>query len=141
MIDKQLQDMNRRDLLELLLDRTKYIEELESRLNQMEILLKQKDAVIADKRINIEKAGSIAEAALQLNNVFGAAQAAAEQYLSNIQTYSQRCDLMIENTKKRCAAMEKLAADRVAGLKAEVEKLQFDFMNTIDDKKDTQNEN
>jgi hypothetical protein len=40
--------------------------------------------VVNDNKIDIEESGSIAEAALKINGVFEAAQAAADQYLDNI---------------------------------------------------------
>ena len=44
--------------------------------------LSQKE--LASRQIRLEQAGSIAEAALKLNGVFEAAQAACNQYLENI---------------------------------------------------------
>ena len=41
-------------------------------------------AKLADRRIEVESAGSIAEAALRINGVFEAAEAAASQYLENL---------------------------------------------------------
>ena len=38
-----------------------------------------------DRKIKLREAGSIAEAALRLNGIFEAAQAAADQYLENIE--------------------------------------------------------
>ncbi|MCD8142032.1 MAG: DNA repair protein [Clostridiales bacterium] len=43
---------------------------------------------LEDKTIRIEKAGSIAEAALSLNHIFEDAEAAARQYLASIQAAS-----------------------------------------------------
>ena len=41
------------------------------------------------RRIELEKAGSIAEASLRLNGVFEAAQKAADQYLENLRQLSE----------------------------------------------------
>lgn len=54
-------------------------------VERLKVELESTRAQLEERRILIEKAGSIAEAALQLNGVFAAAQAAADQYLSNIQ--------------------------------------------------------
>ena len=43
-------------------------------------------AALEDKRLRLEQAGNIAEAALIMNDVFRNAQNAAEQYLAEIQT-------------------------------------------------------
>lgn len=77
MTDKELRKLGRADLLEMLLELTRQNEALRGEL----------EAARAEKEkreIQISQAGSIAEAALQLNGVFEAAQAAAEQYLENI---------------------------------------------------------
>ena len=69
------------------------------------------------------------ESKRKINGVFEAAQAAAQQYLDNIQACSARCDKMLADTKKRCDAMEKKAEERVAAFKADVEKLQTEWKN------------
>lgn len=77
MTDKELRKLSRAELLEMLLEQTKRIEALKAELE-----LKNKE--LENRRIMIEKAGSIAEASLRLNEVFEAAQKAADQYLYNI---------------------------------------------------------
>ncbi len=77
MTDKNLKKLSRADLLELLLEESKENERLREKLRVASEKLK-------DKTILIENAGSIAEAAMQLNNVFAAAEAAAQQYLDNV---------------------------------------------------------
>ena len=77
MTDKNLKKLSRADLLELLLEESKENERLREKLRVASEKLK-------DKTILIENAGSIAEAAMRLNNVFEAAEAAAQQYLDNV---------------------------------------------------------
>jgi len=77
MTDKQLKKLSRSQLLEILVEQGKKIEELEQ---QLEITQKQ----LADRIIRIENAGSIAQAALVLNDIFEKAQQAADLYLENI---------------------------------------------------------
>ena len=77
MTEKELRHLKRVELLELLVEQSKQVEELEARLQEAEEKLKNRE-------ILIETTGSIAEAALKLNGVFEAAQAAADQYLENI---------------------------------------------------------
>lgn len=74
----KIKRMSRKDLLELLVLKSKKIDELEKELNRVNLLLD-------DKKIIISEAGSIAEAALKLNKVFEVAQIAADQYLDNVQ--------------------------------------------------------
>ena len=74
---QSLKKLSRRQLLELLLLQTKRVEELEGELARTEKKLR-------DRRISELESGSIAEAALKLNGIFEAAQAAADQYLENV---------------------------------------------------------
>lgn len=78
MTDKELKRLSRAELLELLLAQIEKNEELEHRL-------KKAQTALEDRRIKIEKAGTMAEAALRLNGVFEAVDQAAQQYLENIQ--------------------------------------------------------
>lgn len=78
MTKKELKRMSRLELLELLLE-----------INQENEQLREENARLKERwrsrRIKMEKAGSIAEAALALNHVFEVAQAAADQYLEGVQ--------------------------------------------------------
>ena len=63
MTDNELKKLNRTELLELLVEQSKRIDELQSRLDEAE-------AKLAERQILLDKAGSIAEASLRLNGVF-----------------------------------------------------------------------
>ena len=71
--------------------------------------LDEANAKLRSKEMTINNAGSIAEAALQLNGIFDAAQAASEQYLQNIMSLSQRqeevCAEMERQTRQQCDEM------------------------------------
>ena len=77
MTDKELQRLRREDLLQILIGQQKQIQDLTEALENAETAL-------ADKQLKLENAGSIAEAALQLNGVFEAAQHAAEDYKAQV---------------------------------------------------------
>lgn len=85
MTEKELKKLNRKQLLELLLVQTDRADRLEEQLAHMERRL-------SDRAIAQTEAGSIAEAALRLNGVFEAAEAAAAQYLENIRRLSERLE-------------------------------------------------
>lgn len=72
-----LKKMSRKELLELLVFISSKNDELQNELNETKKQLN-------DKRIKIKEAGSIAEAALKLNNIFELAQKAADEYLNNV---------------------------------------------------------
>ena len=95
MNNKDLNRLRRRDLLEMLLDLTKENELLRERNDELE-------AQLQDRMLTISEAGSLAEAALQLNGVFQAAQNACDQYTYNMQL---RCQRMEEETKAKCMQM------------------------------------
>lgn len=77
-----LKKLSRQDLLEMLIAEEKRIDQLEKELQEAQEALKE-------RKILIENSGSIAEAALKLNGIFEAAQAAADQYLENIKEQTQ----------------------------------------------------
>ena len=74
---KELSRLSKTDLLELMLEISRENDRLKHKLAIYE-------KVVNDNKIEIEESGSIAEAALKINGVFEAAQAAADQYLDNI---------------------------------------------------------
>lgn len=92
MNENELRKLKRVDLLELLISQGRENEELRHKLAEAE----QK---LADRQIKTDEAGSIAEAALKLNGVFEAAQAAADQYLENIKRLGG-ADIKTEKTEK-----------------------------------------
>lgn len=78
MTDKELHKLKRAELLEIMVEQSKEIDTLKKQLAAAERKLQ-------NRRIMIEKAGSIAEASLALNHIFSDAQKAADQYLENVQ--------------------------------------------------------
>lgn len=77
MIEKELRKLRRVDLLEML---TVQMRENESLQDQVKDLIDQ----LNNRKIMLSNAGSIAEAAIRVNEVFQAAQAAGDQYLENL---------------------------------------------------------
>ena len=102
MTDKELRRLSRTDLLELLLAQRRENE-------QLRCILDQTQAQLADRTIKIDKAGSIAEASLQLSGIFNAAQDSCQYYLDNIKLLSERqnvvCQQMEQETKEKCDRM------------------------------------
>lgn len=77
MTDKELRKLSRAELLEMLIAQVEENESLRKRLEEAETALE-------DRRLIMEQAGTMAEAALRLNGVFEAADKAAQQYVENI---------------------------------------------------------
>lgn len=77
MADKELRKLQKIELLEILVDQRKRIDELEAELAETRQKLEQRE-------IQIRNSGSIAEASLKLTNVFTEAQKAADLYVENV---------------------------------------------------------
>jgi cell division septum initiation protein DivIVA len=91
MTEKELRKLNRYQLLELLVMQTERVEKLQKQLAQAEAQFNAQD-------IRLTALGSIAEASLQLNGVFEAAQAAADSYLASARA---QADEILENARKQ----------------------------------------
>lgn len=106
MTDKELRRLSRAELLELLLIQTKETERLTQKLEAAEKML-------YDRQLRLERAGDIAHAALEINGVMEAAQAAAQQYLDNIvrmeQETRQRCEQMLRDARQIAAELHREA--------------------------------
>lgn len=119
MTDRELKKLNRQDLLEILVEQQKQIDELEREVHALQ--LQQKDQML-----EVEEAGSLAEAALRLNHVFEAAQEASQMYQKNIRKRAddeaqailaeakEQVNALIEETKQRCMTIEANAKQHYA---------------------------
>lgn len=112
MTDKELKKLNRNDLLQMLLDQGRELRDLKEKYAAAE-------AALADRTIRLDQAGSIAEAALQLNGVFEAAQEACRQYTDSLALLvlqkeddnarreaesREKADRMLVEAEKTCAS-------------------------------------
>ncbi len=79
MTDKEFRHMSRVDLIEIIYK----LQKSEKLLREENESLRQK---LQERHITVSEAGSIAEAAIALNGVMEAAQAAADQYLLEVRT-------------------------------------------------------
>lgn len=127
MTEKELRKLKRADLLEMLIQLKKENDDLNVQLEDAREELKERN-------IKLSKAGSIAEAALMLNDIFEAADRAAAQYLESLgnaapnQRFApsperldleretretrERCRKMLAETEAKCRQREKLTEER-----------------------------
>ena len=102
MTNKELKKLNRADLIAMLLEVSRENRQLREELEQTRQQLE-------NKTIAIENVGSLADAAMQLNGVFEAAEDACAQYARNLQERSgriqQMCDQMEQQTREKCRKM------------------------------------
>lgn len=93
MTDNEIKKLSRAELLEILIEQTK-----EREVEKKQLLELQEK--LMSREIKISQAGSIAEASMQLNGVFEAAQEAAKQYLENIERLDLDRQVECEKAKK-----------------------------------------
>ena len=89
MPDRELRHMSRTELVEIIFA----LKQSEDQLKAENAALKEQ---LADRQLHIENAGSIAQAALELNKVFEAAQAAADEYVASVHATVSAPDNMAE---------------------------------------------
>ena len=77
MTDKEFKRLSRAQLIDIIYQLQLQIDDLTQQKNEL-------NNALNDKRLRIEKAGSLAEASLEINDCFASAQRAAELYLDEI---------------------------------------------------------
>ena len=120
-VDKSLQKLKRAELLELLLEQSRNNDSLKIQLEEKAGVIGELKKQLKDRKIDIQSAGTIAEASFKLNGVYDAAEKAAQQYLENLQElyrkeqelYSvkevaveNRCSALLQATNERCEFMK-----------------------------------
>ena len=120
-VDKSLQKLKRAELLELLLEQSRNNDSLKIQLEEKAGVIGELKKQLKDRKIDIQSAGTIAEASFKLNGVYDAAEKAAQQYLENLQelyrkeqeVYSvkevaveNRCSALLQATNERCEFMK-----------------------------------
>ena len=106
MTQYEMKKLSRKELLQLAAEESAQIRILQEHL---EIAGNE----LHKREININEAGSIAEASMKLSNVFEAAQEACRLYTDNIQRLSERQESI-------CAEIEKETKEKAAAYEAEV---------------------
>ncbi len=102
MTDAELKKLKRNELLQMLIEQSKTVEALKAELEK-------KNKLLEERSIAINEAGSIADAALKLNGVFEAAQAAAEQYLESVKEQCQSGSIIFVKNENKSSDENKSA--------------------------------
>ena len=118
MTDKEFKRLSRAQLIEIIYQLQLQIDKLNEEKQELESELK-------DKRLRLQSAGNIAEAALEINDCFRSAQNAAEQYLNEIKAIREETDTERQRILKEAKAE---AEAIIAGAK----KTQGDYDSAID---------
>ncbi|MGN0479445.1 MAG: hypothetical protein ACI4GO_08415 [Hominenteromicrobium sp.] len=118
MTDSELKRLKRIDLLEMLVAQSRENETLRAQLEQAQEQLQSRE-------IALDRAGSIAEASLQISGVFAAAEQAGAQYLENIERLSGEqaavCERMERMSREKAAAMLSEAAEKCRVMEQETQ--------------------
>lgn len=118
MNEKEIRKLGRAELLELLIAQT-------NRANGLERALEEANKKLEDRRIVAESSGDIAHAALELNGVFRAAQAAAEDYVESVRLKTES-----EYSSGETQLAAKTAEEILAEAKQEAERIIFEANRT-----------
>ena len=105
-MDKSLKKLSRMDLLELLVEATEANESLSMENNELRrsaMAAREQLRQQQRKPVQVAKVGSIAEAALQANGYFEAAQRSADDYLREIKRLRDQVAARSEAQAKRAA--------------------------------------
>ena len=113
MISKELKHLSRQELVDIIYQLKKNEQEMQEEIESLKNELE-------DKRIRISTAGSIADAAMSVTNVFSTAQMTADLYLREI-------SYMKEDTEKECAKKIEEAEKKVKEIFTDAEK-KFDTL-------------
>ena len=105
MISKELKRLNRRELVDVIYQLKKNEEQLQEQITALE-------AELQDRRIHLSVAGSIAEAATDITDIFSVAQSTADLYLNEIAS-------MREDAKRECERMIEEAGKKVETIMAD----------------------
>ena len=82
--NKDLLKLKKRELLEIMLKQGEEIDNLRARITELENEVAAKEAELQKHDFEIQKIGSIAEASLQVTNIFEEAEKAAKIYIENL---------------------------------------------------------
>ena len=97
MTDKEFKRLSRAQLIEIIYQLQLQIDKLNEEKQALESELK-------DKRLRLQSAGNIAEAALEINDCFRSTQNAAEQYLNEIKAIREETDTERQRILKEAKA-------------------------------------
>lgn len=152
MTEQELRSLSRKELLEMMIEQGKELEfvkaehekdleflkaEHEKEIKLLKEELEKAKKSLQNREIAIDEAGSIAVAALQLNGVFEAAQAASQQYIENIRSLNDRqasicaqrdadsraeADRRIREAAAKCEEMETACREKCVAMEADAKR-------------------
>lgn len=161
MTEQELRSLNRKELLEMMIEQGKELEfvkteyekdleflkaEHEKEITALKKELEDARKALKKREIAIDEAGSIAVAALQVNGVFEAAQAASQQYIENIRSLNDRqasicakrdadsraeADRRLRETATKCEEMETACREKCVAMEADAKRRSEDYWTEV----------
>ena len=161
MTKQELRGLGRKELLEMLIEQGKKMESLKSEhekdleflkaqyAKEVESLKKELEEArksLHNREIAINEAGSIAVAALQINGIFEAAQAASQQYIENIRSLNDRqasicaqrdansraeADRRLREAAAKCEEMETACREKCVAMEADAKQRSEAFWTEV----------
>ena len=171
MTEQELRSLSRKELLEMMIEQGKELEfvkaeyekdleflkaEHEKEITSLKAELEDARKALQKREIAINEAGSIAVAALQVNGVFEAAQAASQQYIENIRSLSDRqasicakrdadsraeADRRLRETAAKCEDMETACREKCVAMEADAKRRSEDYWTEVSTRLQTFYEN
>lgn len=112
MTDKELRRLGRSELIDI-------VYELEKRNEESGQEVARLQAQLQDRTLRLSQAGSIAEAALQINGVMEAAQAAADQYVQAAEADRQQAGTELSDARSQAESIVSDAQAQAEGILAD----------------------
>lgn len=88
MKEKDLRRLKRVELLDMLIEQGRLVDAQAEEIRKLKEEREELNRKLEDRRVSLEKSGSIAEASLRIAKVFAAAEDAAKIYLENLREKS-----------------------------------------------------
>lgn len=115
MTDRELRHLSRLELIDI-------IYELQKRNDASAAQIEELQQKLSEKELRIANAGSIAEAAVSVNGVLEAAQAAADQYLLSVKAANAEVAARLDEAEAQRQAILRDAEQRAARLTSAAER-------------------
>ena len=111
MTDKELRRLSRMELIDIIF-------ELQQRYEESLAESQRLKEALDERVLHMEQAGSLAEAALRINGVFEAAQAAADQYVQSLKASNEEIEKTLSDARAEGGRIIQAAQDRARQLEA-----------------------
>lgn len=132
MTDKELRHLSRAELIDI-------IYELQKQSDKKDAQMQKLRAALKERTLRISKAGSIAEAAISVNGVFEAAQAAADQYLTSVKEATANMERTLAEAEEKRQKILSDAEEQAGDLVRKAEEQAANLVHSAEEQVTTMN--